>query len=494
MKLRLRTRLILSYFIVLVVTLAVISLALALFLLAQPARPNATYERLATLARDLIAETSAEPAGRFNLAALANLQDTLATFAAENAVRTMIVNVADRRVIFDSAGLYARGDLLNIRAEETYTLPNYLRRGILASNEPILGSFEDVDDQGWLFVGLAVTRQGEERSAVIVADVPPPRSLTAVLAEFRDSLIRPMCQAGLVGLLIALLLAVVISRTIAEPLQALTEAAGKVAEGNYAYRVQAGGAPEVRAVGEAFNRMSEQVHAAQQAQQDFLANVSHDLKTPLTSIQGYSQAIMDGAAKDPAGAVQIIHEEAGRLNRMVNQLTDLARLQSGQFSMSAVPLDMGKLAGAIGDRLAIVAQKKNITLHLQTGATPDILGDGDRLAQVLTNLVGNAINYTPAGGAVWLRAGVNNGGVEVSVADSGVGIAPDDLPRIFERFYQADKARGPKRGTGLGLAIAQEIVLAHGGRISATSAGKGKGSTFSVWLPSPGVAGASRVK
>ena len=128
---------------------------------------------------------------------------------------------------------------------ETYTLPNYLRRGILVNNEPILGGFQDTDNQQWLFVGLAFTRQGEERNAIVVADVPPTRTLAVVLQEFRDSLIRPMFQAGLVGFMIALLLAVVISRNIAGPLQALTEAAGKVAEGNYAWRVKASGTPEV---------------------------------------------------------------------------------------------------------------------------------------------------------------------------------------------------------------------------------------------------------
>jgi two-component system OmpR family sensor kinase len=490
---RLRARLILSYLIVLAVTLIVIGAALIVFLLAQPARPNMTYERLASLAKDLISE-SAGANGRITLAELANLQDELTTFATENDVRTLIVNVPNRTVSYDSAGIYKRGDTLNIRPNETYTLPNYLRRGLVVNSEPILGSFQDAEKTQWLFVGLVFTRNGQERNAVVVADVLPPRSLQVVLQEFGSNLLQPMVQAGLVGFLIALLLAVIISRTLAYPLQALTEAAGKVAEGNYAWRVKASGTPEVRAVADAFNQMSGQVHAAQQAQQDFMANVSHDLKTPLTSIQGYSQAIMDGAAKDPAGAAQIINEEAARLNRMVNQLTDLARLQSGQFSMSIVPLDMSKLASAIGERLSIVAQKKNISLHVQTSTTPDISGDGDRLAQVLTNLVGNAINYTPSGGEVWLRTGVNNGGVELTIQDTGVGIAPDDLPRIFERFYQADKARGPKRGTGLGLAITQEIVLAHGGRITATSAGKGKGSTFTVWLPSPYVSGASRSK
>jgi signal transduction histidine kinase len=116
---------------------------------------------------------------------------------------------------------------------------------------------------------------------------------------------------------------------------------------------------------------------------------------------------------------------------------------------------------------------------------PEINGDGDRLAQVVTNLISNAIKYTPSGGKIRVKTQVNNGGIEIIVQDSGVGIPVEDLPHIFERFYQVDKARGPRRGTGLGLAITQEIVQAHGGTISATSAGAGKGSTFTVWLPSP---------
>jgi signal transduction histidine kinase len=248
------------------------------------------------------------------------------------------------------------------------------------------------------------------------------------------------------------------------------------------------GPAEFRALAVAFNRMSGEVQATQQAQKDFVANVSHDLKTPLTSIQGYSQAIMDGAAKDPAGAAKIIYEEAGRLNRMVTQLTDLERLQSGRLSMRSVPVDVSRLAAAVGERLAIVAHDRGLTLHVNTPPVPEVIGDGDRLAQVLTNLVSNAIKYTPSGGEVWLQTQVNNGGVEIVVRDSGQGIAAQELPRIFERFYQVDKTRGPRRGAGLGLAITQEIVQAHGGQISVTSAGVGQGSTFTVWLPSPKVA------
>jgi signal transduction histidine kinase len=125
---------------------------------------------------------------------------------------------------------------------------------------------------------------------------------------------------------------------------------------------------------------------------------------------------------------------------------------------------MGQVAAAISQRLSVVAQKKGVALHVQAETMPVIAGDGDRLVQVLTNLLSNAIKYTPSGGAVWLTTQVNNGGVEVVVKDTGIGIPEEDLPRIFERFYQVDKARGPKRGTGLGLAITAEIVQAHGGK------------------------------
>jgi signal transduction histidine kinase len=292
-------------------------------------------------------------------------------------------------------------------------------------------------------------------------------------------------QAAIVGLIIAIALAWFISRSIARPLQALASAAPAVAQGHFDQQVPVTGPPEVRAVAESFNRMSGEVRANQQAQRDFLANVSHDLKTPLTSIQGYSQAIIDGAAKDPAQAASIIYEEASRLNRMVIELTDLARIQAGRLSMQTTAIDMGQIVAAVAQRLSVVANKKGLRLDVQAEPMPEIAGDGDRLAQVMVNLISNAIKYTPSGGTVTVQTCLAEQGVEVIVQDTGIGIPTEDLPRIFERFYQVDKARGPKRGTGLGLAITAEIVHAHGGRISVSSAGEGKGSIFTVWFPSP---------
>ena len=226
-----------------------------------------------------------------------------------------------------------------------------------------------------------------------------------------------------------------------------------------------------------------QVRSTQQSQRDFLANVSHDLKTPLTSIQGYSQAIIDGAVREPAAAAEVIYSEADRLSRMVTDLTDLARLQSGRVSLHLDRVDIAALTEALAQRIEVVAKKKNVALRVNSPGSIVVAADGDRMAQVITNLLSNAVKFTPENGHVNVSLRGLDNGVEVAVHDSGIGIPQNELTRVFERFYQVDKARGPKRGTGLGLAIAKEIVTAHGGRIRAESVGEGHGSTFVVWLP-----------
>ncbi|MCB9454462.1 MAG: HAMP domain-containing protein [Anaerolineaceae bacterium] len=485
----LRSRLILSYLIVLMVTLGVITVALLLLQAAQPVAPGPTYERLATIGREFLAEFNAGETRLGQLQGLATARARMMTFAEENDVRIIIAtHVSDNQgtVFLDTAADFQRGDILNIRVDSpSYQLPLFLQRLLNTQVQTSLGGFADNDGVRWLFIGLEVVRQNDTGSAILIADRAPEQTLQRVLAEFRDNLAMPLLQAALVGLVAALILAALISGNLLRALHDLRTAASAVMHSDYAHRVPVRGAPEVRAVAEAFNAMSAQTQANQQAQQDFVANVSHDLKTPLTSIQGYSQAIVDGTAKDPAHAAGIIHEEAGRLNRLVMELTDLARLQAGRLSMQSVPLDMGHLTAAIGQRLAIVAEKKNIALHIDSPSMPQVVGDGDRLAQVITNLVSNALKYTAAGGQVWIRTQINNGGIEVVVQDTGIGIPPEDLPRIFERFYQVDKARGPRRGTGLGLPIAYEIVKAHQGRITVTSGGTGQGTAFTIWLPSP---------
>lgn len=474
----LRSRLFFSYLVLVLALLLVMTIAFLIFLFAQPVSAAPTYERLLTTMQSLAQEVNLN--SRPTVGEIARLMDQLPQLSTESQTRILVVNMAKDTVIFDSAGTFTRGDAIKLN-EESYTV----RTPRLISGQAVFGSLADKDGSRWLFAGITGVRQGQETNAIILSDRPEVQTWENVLDRFRRELALPLAQSALVGLVVAAFLAAVISRTLTRSLGQLVQVTESVTKGHYDQRAPEEGPAEIRSLAEAFNRMSSEVQSTQQSQKDFMANVGHDLKTPLTSIQGYSQAIMDGAAKDPTSAAKIIHEEAGRLNRMVTELTDLARLQAGQLSMRTTPIDMGKLVKAVGDRLSILAKDKGLTLHIEADTVPEVTGDGDRLAQVLTNLVSNAVKYTPSGGEIWLRTQVNNGGVEVMVRDTGLGIKADDLPRIFERFYQVDKTRGPRRGTGLGLAITQEIVQAHGGHITVTSAGEGKGSTFTVWLPSP---------
>jgi signal transduction histidine kinase len=245
--------------------------------------------------------------------------------------------------------------------------------------------------------------------------------------------------------------------------------------------------------------MAHQVRAGRDAQRDFVANVSHELKTPLTSIQGYSQAILDGTAADPemvGRSVSIIHDEAERMSRMVTELLDLARIESGQAVMRREPLNPKPLLENIIEGFHLRAEEAKVSLTSQIDDLPSVVGDGDRLAQVFANLLDNAIKHTPAGGKVMVAAklvtpsGVQkhrktaSQSIEVAVSDSGAGIPPEDLTRVFERFYQVDKSRVHTGSVGLGLAIAREIVEAHSGTIKAESI-VGLGTRFVVVLPVP---------
>jgi signal transduction histidine kinase len=237
----------------------------------------------------------------------------------------------------------------------------------------------------------------------------------------------------------------------------------------------------------AFNEMNTRVLTSQTFQRDFVANVSHELKTPLTSIQGFAQALLDGTASTPEDqkqSAQVIYDESARMHRMVLDLLHLASLDDGTFELLRNQVDLPALIKSIAEKFAPQGRSVNVDIRVETTSLPFFRGDGDRLAQVFSNLVDNALKFTPAGGSVTLRTSWNNSGILVEVTDTGAGISPEALARIFDRFYQADPSRpgGRTHGSGLGLAIVKEIIEAHGGKISVRSE-PGKGSTFSVSLP-----------
>ena len=487
----LRLRLLTSYLVLLMVALGVIASALFLLIGNRPAPPKATYERLAALTQglnllDFIADLPHDANLHFIEEQIPELLDA---FAGSRNVRTLLVRLTAEgpHVEHDSARQFQPGQWIHLKVDSYHSerLAQVMARG----SEQFFGGFYDPSGVEWLYGGVMFLQQRRfvgrhsEGNLWILAEPRPTVSLQESLADFGNALAAPLIQAGLVGIVFAVILAALISRMIAKPLQRLALAATDVARGDYDVHVPATGPPELRSVANSFNHMTAEVLAANTAQRDFLGNVSHDLKTPLTSIQGYAQAIMDGAADDPQAAAQIIHEEAGRLNRMVVELTGLARLQAGRLSLKTEPIDMAQLVDGVAQSLRMVAEKQGIELVLSSQPAPRIAGDGDRLAQVLINLIGNALKFTPAGGRVEIETARQGPGARVDIRDNGIGIPPDELPRVFERFYQVDKARGPQRGTGLGLAIAREIVEAHGGRITAQSRGRDQGAAFRVWLP-----------
>lgn len=342
---------------------------------------------------------------------------------------------------------------------------------------------------------------------------PGARVVTALpVATVLDSwllLLPGALLLGALGVLVAGLLGRRTARQLAAPVEALTLAANRMARGDYEARVEPGSdLAEFRTLGETFNSMATEVQHSRQTQRDFLANVSHDLRTPLTSIQGFSQALMDGAVppEQVTRVSAIIHGEAARLGRLVQELLDLARIEAGRFSMVQRDITMNQLLERCADKFQAQADALGVEFESTIPRrTLPVHGDADRLEQVMTNLIDNALTHAKQGGGrVSLAAslgGVRNGvsgnghdgvsdtrsdslgrwWIEVKVEDNGPGIPDEQKARLFERFYRADSARGTS-GLGLGLAIAREIVTAHGGDICVQDA-PARGTEFVVRLP-----------
>ena len=282
---------------------------------------------------------------------------------------------------------------------------------------------------------------------------------------------------GLIGLLVigrAL-------RHLAVPIGDLMEAAGRVAEGDYAARVAEHGPREVRSLARAFNAMVARLQSNEETRRNLLADVTHELRTPLTVVQGNLEGLLDGVyPRDDAHLAPIL-EETRVLSRLVDDLRMLALAESGALKLQKEPTDVGILLSEAAASFRAQADAAGVTLSVDVPSDLPLLDlDPERMRQVLSNLIANALRYTPAGGAIRIQAASGHGSVTVSVGDTGAGIPADDLPHVFDRFYKS----GDSRGMGLGLAIAKNLVAAHGGEIVAHSA-PGRGTTIQFTLASP---------
>jgi two-component system OmpR family sensor kinase len=295
-------------------------------------------------------------------------------------------------------------------------------------------------------------------------------------AEWRPFL-RDLVVAGIAGVIAAGLLSFLLARSIARPLRRVADASRALAAGEHPEPLPAGGPAEVSALAKAFDDMAAQLAASREAERSFLLSVSHELKTPLTAIRGYAEALADGAFS-PKEAAETIGVEARRLERLVQDILDLARMNRREFSVRREPVDLAGIADATMRRHEAAADEFGLSLTAE-GDEAWVEADADRVLQVASNLVENALRETPAGGAVVVRSEPGR----IVVADTGPGLEPEDLPRAFERFYLYDKASRDRRvGSGLGLAIVEQLARAMGGEVSVDSA-PGAGATFTLSLP-----------
>jgi len=464
----LRSRLILSFVLVITVCLGIIGGSL--FFLAGESLNRLAGSRLADMALPVYLQA------RVFLRSQAALEQAWPNI--EEQARTTGVCM----FLCDSDGTILR-QTSNVGSDCAFPASIFPKRaGPVARS--LRGSFTAADGKTYVYAAFPLTgfpRLKENSGADWLVLSTSPVGTTRILAE----LFKPVLLAGLVALIISIILAILLARSVYKPIGRVRRAAVEMAAGKYDQNVPLEGPGEVRELASSFNDMAGKVKDSQQALRDFVADVSHELRTPLTSIRGFAQAIQDGTAQSKeasARAAAIIEEEARRMIRLVNNLLQLSRLESGQLEIKKEPVDLLEVIQQCQEVFSIRAEEKQIFLVTDLEPLPQVYGDTDRLEQVFDNLLDNAVKHTPKGGTVTLRARhVTAETVQVCVTDTGPGIPQEHLEHIFKRFYRG-YGPGERTGIGLGLAISHQIVLAHGGDLRVNSRAE-QGAEFIVRLP-----------
>ena len=276
------------------------------------------------------------------------------------------------------------------------------------------------------------------------------------------------------------------SSYITKPIKELTGVIRLMSQGHLDQRVKIRGSREFRQLGEAFNIMSEKLENLDRARNEFVSNASHELKTPLSAIKVLTESLIHMEVDDPSVYNEFLNDinsEIDRLNTIINDLLTLVKIDTEEVQIDQQPVDLVELVKNTLRGLQILAQQKHISLEAFYDDDLTVSGDTVKLQQVISNIVDNAIKYTPDGGRVTVEVYENSGNAVVKISDTGIGIPANDLPHIFDRFFRVDKARSKSTGgTGLGLSIAHKIILLHGGNIRVVSE-EGKGSIFYIELP-----------
>ena len=318
-----------------------------------------------------------------------------------------------------------------------------------------------------------------------MADMLPGSGMMAGMAEDLDTAFAlSMARALAVGVLVSVVVALVVSALVAGriigPLDRVRIATRRLAEGSYSERVALPAEAELAALAADVNALASSLEETEQKRVQLMADLAHELRTPLSAIEGYMEGLIDGVVPAEVETFASVAEEAARLKRLASDLSSLSRIQEEGGVTRRVGFDLGDLASSVATRLRPQFDDQNVQLLVDTPHLA-VSGDPDRLTQVIVNLLGNALSYTPSGGRVKVTGRHRGGQIELAVSDTGRGLSTADLQRVFERFYRADPAS--IGGSGIGLTIARGIARAHGGDVVAHSNGPGTGATFTLVLP-----------
>ncbi|HAF62310.1 MAG TPA: hypothetical protein DCK95_08290 [Anaerolineaceae bacterium] len=458
----LRSRLWLSYALIVLMVLVVGSIGLIVALRQSPLLYRQVINRL-----DVTSELLVRRFEPFINLPTEQFQDVFSEETVDSDVQVAVVNINGNYLASNFqddndivAGIQRENDLQQVSQSE-------------------ISIYKDAEGEEWFYKVQSI---GSDYY-LLTASFKPQYSFSMIV---KDEFLGPLMQAGLIVMLIAIFISLFISNWITLPLKRMSESAEALSKGDL-INIPLQGPKEVRRLAQTFNTMSQKITASARSQREFIVSVSHEFKTPLTSIQGFAQAILDGTVqskKEINKAANVILIETNRLNRLMLDLLMLARLEAGTEDMRVEEISIKVLLQNMVDKFSILAEQNEVQLKLNEVPDVFVRGDGDRLAQVFSNVIDNALKFTPSHGKVEIGACVVENDILIQIEDSGIGIPLDEQEKIFERFYQIDSSRkyGKKKGFGLGLSIAREIIQSHHGQIWVEN-NPDEGSVFFVKLP-----------
>jgi signal transduction histidine kinase len=371
-------------------------------------------------------------------------------------------------------------DPFGVRLAGTLPIPRTVDRVLAGSpDRGVIGRYQ--------YSGQPVVRDRRIVGAVYLSRPVEGGGIAGATASAFDLVRRHWWQlliGGAVAALIALVLARYLARGLTQPLRDMAQAAGRMARGDYQQRVDLRTRDEVGQLADAFNRMAGEMAGLERLRRDLVANVSHELKTPISALRAHLENLLDGVEQPNPAILHVMLQQSERLSRLVDQLLDLSRIESGDIPLKIEPVNVRSLVDSVAGEVELARPDRHLDVRNEVPAsTPNVMADRERIHQVLFNLMDNAFRFTRSGGSVTVSANRVDGSCEVQVRDTGPGIPEEHLGLVFERFYRVDPSRSrDDGGTGIGLAIARSLVEAHGGRIWA-EAPAGGGASIRFVLP-----------